>query len=132
MRVTAGGLERFRARGVGHLSTVTFGTSSDLRVGDPVVAIGNALGLGGTPSVTAGIVSALGREIQQPEHLTELIQTDRGNADLWYNLGWAYSAQKKYKLGVEAFEKYLELASKDDGLRKSAEAELKALKKKVR
>jgi S1-C subfamily serine protease len=65
-----------QARGVNHLSTVTFGTSSDLRVGDPVVAIGNALGLGGTPSVTAGIVSALGREITQPEHLTDLIQTD--------------------------------------------------------
>jgi S1-C subfamily serine protease len=65
-----------RARDVGHLSTVTFGSSGDLRVGDPVVAIGNALGLGGTHSVTAGIVSALGREITQPEHLTDLIQTD--------------------------------------------------------
>jgi cytochrome c-type biogenesis protein CcmH/NrfG len=64
--------------------------------------------------------------------LTQLVQNDRDNADLWYNLGWAYSTQKKYRLGVEAFEKYLSLASKDDGLRKSAEAELKALKKKVR
>lgn len=64
--------------------------------------------------------------------LTELLQTDRANADLWYNLGWAYSTQKKYKLAVDAFEKYLELASKDDGLRKPAEAELKVLKKKVR
>src|SRR5690606_24835369 len=32
-------------------------------VGEPVVAIGNALGLGGAPSVTAGIVSAVGRDI---------------------------------------------------------------------
>jgi S1-C subfamily serine protease len=67
-----------KARGVTHASTVTFGSSSDLRVGDPVVAIGNALGLGGTPSVTAGIVSALGRELdaENGEHLTDLIQTD--------------------------------------------------------
>jgi S1-C subfamily serine protease len=67
-----------RVRDVSGLATVTFASSSDLRVGDPVVAIGNALGLGGTPSVTAGIVSALGRELdaQNGQHLTDLIQTD--------------------------------------------------------
>jgi S1-C subfamily serine protease len=67
-----------RVRNVHGLKTVQFGKSSDLRVGDPVVALGNALGLGGTPSVTAGIVSALGRELDAPngEHLTDLIQTD--------------------------------------------------------
>lgn len=65
-----------QARGVDDLPTVTFGSSSALRVGDPVVAIGNALGLGGTPSVTAGIVSALGREIDRPIQLDDLIQTD--------------------------------------------------------
>jgi S1-C subfamily serine protease len=67
-----------QARGVGDLEAVQFGRSSDLRVGDPVVAIGNALGLGGTPSVTAGIISALGRELtaQNGERLDELIQTD--------------------------------------------------------
>jgi putative serine protease PepD len=65
-----------QARAVSELETVSFGSSSDLRVGDPVVAIGNALGLGGTPSVTAGIVSALGREIEQPIRLQDLIQTD--------------------------------------------------------
>jgi S1-C subfamily serine protease len=65
-----------QARGVSDLETVSFGSSSDLRVGDPVVAIGNALGLGGTPSVTAGIVSALGREIDRPIRLEDLIQTD--------------------------------------------------------
>ena len=65
-----------RIRDAEDLSTVVFGSSSDLRVGDPVVAIGNALGLGGTPSVTAGIVSALGREISQPIALDDLVQTD--------------------------------------------------------
>ena len=65
-----------RVRDGEDLSTVVFGSSSDLRVGDPVVAIGNALGLGGTPSVTAGIVSALGREISEPIRLEDLVQTD--------------------------------------------------------
>jgi S1-C subfamily serine protease len=42
------------------------------------VAIGNALGLEGGPSVTQGIVSAMGRSIQEPggAQLTQLIQTD--------------------------------------------------------
>lgn len=67
-----------QARGVDDLEAVVFGRSRDLRVGDPVVAIGNALGLGGTPSVTAGIVSALGRELQAEggSPLSDLIQTD--------------------------------------------------------
>jgi serine protease Do len=67
-----------QARDVDDLETVTFGKSDDLRVGDPVVAIGNALGLGGTPSVTAGIVSALGRELDAGNGvpLSDLIQTD--------------------------------------------------------
>ena len=65
-------------RGVDDLDTVVFGSSSDARVGDPVVAIGNALGLGGTPSVTVGIVSALARELTAENGiaLEELIQTD--------------------------------------------------------
>ena len=45
-----------------NLPTVTFGDSQKAVVGDAVVAIGNALGLAaGTPTVTQGIVSALGR-----------------------------------------------------------------------
>jgi len=62
------------------------GDSADTRVGDSVVAIGNALGLGGTPSVTLGIVSAKDRIIQAPGNLVleNLIQTDaainRGNS----------------------------------------------------
>jgi putative serine protease PepD len=65
------------------LSTVTFGNSAKAVVGDSVVAIGNALGLSaGTPTVTQGIVSALGRQVTaggigtQTETLQNLIQTD--------------------------------------------------------
>ena len=47
-----------------NLPTVTFGNSAKAVVGDAVVAIGNALGLAaGTPTVTQGIVSALGRSV---------------------------------------------------------------------
>ena len=47
-----------------NLPTVTFGDSSKAVVGDSVVAIGNTLGLSaGTPTVTQGIVSALGRTV---------------------------------------------------------------------
>lgn len=46
-------------------------------VGEPVVAIGNALALEGGPTVTQGIVSALGRSIDTEQgHLTGLLQTD--------------------------------------------------------
>ncbi|HEV7195133.1 MAG TPA: trypsin-like peptidase domain-containing protein [Pedococcus sp.] len=43
------------------LKPVALGNSSDLKVGDPVMAIGNPLGLAGT--VTTGIVSALNRPV---------------------------------------------------------------------
>ncbi|MDO5500498.1 MAG: trypsin-like peptidase domain-containing protein [Propionibacteriaceae bacterium] len=43
------------------LESVSFGDDSQLRVGDPVLAVGNPLGLAGT--VTAGIVSALDRPV---------------------------------------------------------------------
>jgi S1-C subfamily serine protease len=45
------------------LPTVPLGDSEGLRLGQQVVAIGYALGLEGGPSVTAGIVSSLAREI---------------------------------------------------------------------
>lgn len=60
---------------------VGFGNSDDARVGDWVMAIGNPFGLGGT--VTAGIISARGRDIQSGPY-DNFIQTDasinRGNS----------------------------------------------------
>jgi S1-C subfamily serine protease len=58
------------------LHPLTLGNSGDVQVGDPVVAIGNPFGLDRT--VTAGIVSALQREIRSPNGFTirDAIQTD--------------------------------------------------------
>jgi S1-C subfamily serine protease len=58
------------------LHPLTLGSSSDLQVGDPVVAIGNPFGLERT--VTTGIVSALQRQIDAPNGFTisDVIQTD--------------------------------------------------------
>lgn len=47
-----------KVSGLSGLPTVRFGPSSRVAVGDQVVAIGNALGLGGHPTVTQGIISA--------------------------------------------------------------------------
>jgi serine protease Do len=55
------------------LPTERFGDSDSLRIGDPAVAIGNPLGLGG--SVSAGIVSALNRDIRTSP-FDDYIQTD--------------------------------------------------------
>jgi S1-C subfamily serine protease len=72
-----------KVAGLSALPTVQFGGSSSVTVGDPVVAIGNALGLGGSPTVTQGIISATGRTITasdetgaNPETLYGLLQTD--------------------------------------------------------
>lgn len=63
--------------GVKNLPTVTFGNSDTVQVGDPVVAVGNALALQGLPTVTQGIVSALDRQITtQNATLKNMIQTD--------------------------------------------------------
>jgi S1-C subfamily serine protease len=61
-----------------NLPTVKLGDSNDVAVGDPVVAIGNALDLQGTPTVTEGIVSALNRSITEENgvNLQDVIQTD--------------------------------------------------------
>jgi S1-C subfamily serine protease len=60
------------------LPAVTLGDSAALQVGDPVVAIGNALDLAGGPTVTEGIVSALDRTISTDSggSLRHVIQTD--------------------------------------------------------
>jgi S1-C subfamily serine protease len=60
------------------LHALPLGDSSTLKVGQRVVAVGNALDLTGGPTVTEGIVSALDRSIDTDTgaHLTGLIQTD--------------------------------------------------------
>jgi serine protease Do/serine protease DegQ len=57
-----------------NLVAMALGDSSHLEVGDYVVAIGNPFGLQNT--VTAGIVSALGRSGINPEGYEDFIQTD--------------------------------------------------------
>ncbi len=49
-----------------NLPVAQLGNSAALQVGDWVVAIGNALALPGGPTVTAGVVSALHRTVQEP------------------------------------------------------------------
>ncbi|MBA3654129.1 MAG: trypsin-like peptidase domain-containing protein [Actinobacteria bacterium] len=62
---------------VSGLPTVTLGDLGALQVGDPVVAVGNALALTGSPTVTTGIVSALDRTITSGRtSMAHLIQTD--------------------------------------------------------
>jgi len=91
-RVIGGDVEAdlavLQLQGVHGLATVPLGSSSDLELGQQVVAIGYALGLQGGPSVTAGIVSSLTRHItvSDPNCLqcqnrgqrtySEVIQTD--------------------------------------------------------
>jgi S1-C subfamily serine protease len=66
-----------RLRDPGSVTPAELGNSADVQVGDDVVAIGNALNLGGPPSVTEGIISAKDRTIQAgSETLRNLIQTD--------------------------------------------------------
>lgn len=53
------------------------GASEELRVGQLVLAVGHALGLPGGPTVSAGVVSALGRPLPGSDFIFEgLIQTD--------------------------------------------------------
>ena len=56
------------------IKIATLGNSDDLKVGNGIIAIGNALGYG--QSVTTGVVSALNREISTDEYVQEMIQID--------------------------------------------------------
>jgi serine protease Do len=62
----------------GGLPAAALGDSDQLKVGDDVVAIGNALALEGGPTVTRGIVSALNRTItaENGVRLEHVLQTD--------------------------------------------------------
>lgn len=56
------------------IKVATLGDSDNLKAGEPVIAIGNALGYG--QSVTTGVVSAVNREYTIDENTAKLIQTD--------------------------------------------------------
>jgi len=73
-------------QGASGLTTASLGDSSTVQTGDNVVALGNAGGAGGTPSVATGTVTALNQSITASdelsgvsEQLTGLIET---NADI--------------------------------------------------
>ena len=63
--------------GVSNLKPATFANSDTAEVGDSVLAVGNALGYGGAPTVTEGILSAKGRTLTgTDDNLSNLLQTD--------------------------------------------------------
>ena len=68
--------------GLSGLPTVSFASSSSVNVGDAIVALGNALGQGGTPDVSQGTVTALDQTITasegggKSEQLRGMIQSD--------------------------------------------------------
>jgi len=59
------------------LPSLTLGNELDLQVGDTVIAAGNALNLGGDPSITVGIISALGRTIDLDDHREHRVRGTR-------------------------------------------------------
>jgi S1-C subfamily serine protease len=70
-------------QGASGLATVSFGDSSQVTVGQNVVALGNAEGKGGTPAVATGTVTALNQSITagdegsgSSENLTGMIETN--------------------------------------------------------
>jgi S1-C subfamily serine protease len=71
-----------QARNAHELATIDVGRSSSVKIGDRVVAIGNAFNRPGKPTVTEGMVAALRRSITvfgdfgAAEQLSNLIQTD--------------------------------------------------------
>ena len=58
------------------LQPANFGNSEELKVGQIVMALGNPFGLTGGPTVTAGIISSLNRNVQFENGILELVQTD--------------------------------------------------------
>lgn len=59
-----------------NLPIVTFGDSSKVKVGDIAIAIGNPLGEEFAGTVTAGIISAVNRKIQDGDKPFKILQTD--------------------------------------------------------
>jgi putative serine protease PepD len=107
-----------RAQGTSGLTPITFGSSTGLRVGQQVVAVGSPLGFDGT--VTAGIVSALHRPVStasdsanQGGAVIDAIQTDAplnpGNS------GGALVSAKGQLVGMNSANASLGSASGESG-----------------
>ena len=60
------------------LTAVEFGSTDEMVVGDTTIAVGSPLGLKGGPSLTVGVLSAVGREVQTSSTsiLYGMLQTD--------------------------------------------------------
>jgi putative serine protease PepD len=66
-----------QVQGVGGLTPATWAASSTVHVGDAVIAVGNAEGYDGSPTVTTGIISAENRSLQDnTATYTGMLQTD--------------------------------------------------------
>ena len=77
LAVLAVNISDLEASTLGEISIAVLGDSDSLKVGEPAIAIGNALGYG--QSVTTGVISALNRKIEMEENGSTsgtLIQTD--------------------------------------------------------
>ena len=67
-------LKKIKDDTLSQIKEITIGSSENLRVGDPCIAIGNALGYG--QSVTVGYISALDREVSVDDGTVKVLQTD--------------------------------------------------------
>ena len=77
LAVIAVALDSLERETISNISIAVLGDSESLKVGEPAIAIGNALGYG--QSVTTGVISALNRQIAMSEDGSTsgtLIQTD--------------------------------------------------------
>ena len=74
LAVIAVRLEDISDSTIGSIKIATMGDSEALKVGEPAIAIGNALGYG--QSVTTGVISAVNREMEMENTKGTFIQTD--------------------------------------------------------
>ncbi|MEZ4402329.1 MAG: tetratricopeptide repeat protein [Kofleriaceae bacterium] len=80
----------------------------------------------------ATMMAEAGQYADAEVFLTDIINKDPGNTPLYFSLGMVYSAQKKYRLAVEALEHFVDKAQANDPDRGRALAEIKAAKRKIR
>ena len=69
-------IEKDDTRILDTIASAEFGDSTNLKVGQIVIAVGNPFGLHGGPTVTTGIISSLNRNIEFEDGILELVQTD--------------------------------------------------------